>query len=66
MKGYLIDTHIIAHSAPNKPHSPKLLAWLEAHTHELYLSVITLAEIENGISKLHRQGATNRAKQLEQ
>ena len=66
MNGYLIDTNIIAHSAPNKPHSSKLLAWLEAHSHELYLSVITLAEIENGIAKLHRQGATNRAKLLEQ
>ncbi len=39
-------------------------AWLREHDESLYLSVITLAEIQAGVSRLERKGATKRAADL--
>ncbi len=42
----------------------ELIAWMDAHSAELFLSAVTVAEIEDGIVKLHREGATRRSKDL--
>jgi toxin FitB len=39
-------------------------AWLRAHDEELFLSVITLAEIQAGVFRLERKRATRRAADL--
>ena len=52
-------------AAPSKA-VPKaeLSAWLDEHSAELYLSVVTIAEIEDGIAKSRRLGATRKADQV--
>lgn len=65
MSGYLLDTSVLSTLAPGR-HSPSALveAWFHTHSDVLYLSVITLAEIERGIRKLQRSGAAARASDL--
>jgi toxin FitB len=40
---------------------PDLLQWMDRNSKRLYLSVITIAEIEDGIAKAKREGATRKA-----
>jgi hypothetical protein len=50
--GYLLDTCVISELIRAEP-SPKVMAWIDGQEEEnLYLSVITLGEIEKGIAKL--------------
>jgi hypothetical protein len=44
--------------------APKLVKWFEDRSDALYLSSITAAEIEAGISKAHRTGPPRRADEL--
>lgn len=49
---YLLDTCVISELVRSQPH-PSVMAWIEACGEEtLFLSVITLGEIQKGISKL--------------
>jgi predicted nucleic acid-binding protein len=63
--GWLLDIDVLSafalgrHSIP-----PDAAAWFDDRTDELYLSAITAAEIEAGIAKLFRTGATRRAEAL--
>jgi len=60
--GYLVDTSVLSLLAPGRPSSDETLAgWIRAHTDALYLSAVTIAEIEQGICKLRRAGGTDRA-----
>jgi predicted nucleic acid-binding protein len=63
--GWLLDTDVLSVFAPGR-HSipPDAAAWFDDRTDELYLSAITAAEIEAGIAKLFRTGATRRAEAL--
>ena len=62
---YLVDTNVLSASAPTKAQpAPNLLDWLERNSDRLFLSVITVAEVENGIAKARRQGATRKADRL--
>ncbi|MEI7695994.1 MAG: PIN domain-containing protein [Chlorobium sp.] len=50
--GYLLDTCVISELIRAEP-SPKVMEWIDGQDEEsLYLSVITLGEVEKGISKL--------------
>ena len=50
--GYLLDTCVISELIRAEP-SPKVMEWIDGQNEEnLYLSVITLGEVEKGISKL--------------
>ncbi len=60
---YLIDTNVISAVAPLQP-SSLLSLWLEAHSDRLFLSAVTIAEIEEGIEKLRRVGSIKRAAAL--
>jgi predicted nucleic acid-binding protein len=55
--GFLLDTSVVSVLAPGKP-SPDnaLAAWLREQSEKLYISAITIAEIEQGICKLRRAG----------
>ena len=59
---YLVDTNVISASAPSKAVSPaELLKWMDEHSTRLYLSVVTVAEIEDGIAKARRERARRKA-----
>ncbi|MDX2224563.1 MAG: type II toxin-antitoxin system VapC family toxin [Rhodospirillaceae bacterium] len=62
---YLIDTNVISAAAPGRTDS-ELADWLDRHSTQLFLSVITIAEIEDGIAKVRRLGASRKAKALSQ
>ena len=65
MSGYLLDTNIISKFAPGKhPVNDNLAGWMTAKgaAGELYLSAMTIAEIERGMRKLYRAGGVERAR----
>jgi predicted nucleic acid-binding protein len=61
---YLIDTNVISAAAPSRPVAPALVAWMDSHSASLFLSAVTVAEIENGIAKSRREGATRKSADL--
>lgn len=64
---YLLDTNVVSHIAPSKRKTKadeNLAAWIRSHSDDLWLSVITAAEIEYGIAKAARTGATKKAADL--
>lgn len=62
---YLVETNVISASAPSRSTAlAGLTAWLDCNSDDLYLSAITVAEIETGIAKLRRTGAGPRADHL--
>ena len=62
---YLVDTNVLSAGAPTKAvATPGLAAWMDRNSAGLYLSVITVAEIEEGIAKSRRQGAQRKADRL--
>ena len=65
MTGWLLGTDVLSVFAPGKRAVvPKVISWFEDRTEELYLSSITAAEIEAGISKARRTGSGRRADEL--
>jgi predicted nucleic acid-binding protein len=60
---YLVDTNIISSAAPGRPTPSALVEWMDGHSALLFLSVVTVAEIEDGIAKL-REGATHKSSDL--
>ncbi len=63
--GYLVDTSVLSLLAPERPALDESLAsWMRAHNDQLYVSAVTVAEIEQGIRKLHRAGGVQRADAL--
>jgi toxin FitB len=62
---YLVDTNIISAAAPSKTAAPAdMVAWMESQSALLFLSVVTVAEIEDGIAKAKREGAVRKARDL--
>jgi predicted nucleic acid-binding protein len=61
---YLVDTNVISAQAPSRVPLPELAAWMDSHSAELFLSTVTIAEIEDGIAKAKREGATRKARDL--
>ncbi len=63
---YLLDTNIVSADAPTKRHvgADAFAAWMRANSDRLYLSAITVAEIEAGIARAVRIGATTKAEHL--
>ena len=44
--------------------SPNFAEWMQRNSASLYLSVVTVAEIEGGIAKARREGASRKAERL--
>jgi toxin FitB len=62
---YLVDTDVISAGAPSKAVSAaELLKWMDEHSTKLYLSVVTVAEIEDGIANARREMARRKATDL--
>ncbi len=62
---YLVDTDILSAGAPTKAMPrPDLLGWMDRNSLGLFLSVITVAEVEEGIARSHRIGAHAKAGRL--
>ncbi len=62
---YLVDTNVISTGPPAQRKVPaELVAWMERHTDALFLSVVTIAEIQDGIAKAQREGAVRKARDL--
>jgi predicted nucleic acid-binding protein len=61
---YLVDTNVISAGAPSRRAPAELVAWIDAHSAFLFLSAVTVAEIEDGIAKLRREGAARRGADL--
>jgi len=68
---YLIDTNVISAGARAKTQAGigpvawmDLVTWMDEASDVLFLSVVTVAEIEDGIVKAWREGATRKAADL--
>jgi len=63
---YLIDTNIVSADAPAKRSvgPDAFAAWMRKNGDRLYISTITIAEIEAGIARSVRTGAASRAERL--
>ncbi len=62
---YLVDTNVLSAGAPTKAvPDPALAAWMEQHSGALFLSVITVAEVQGGIANAVREGAFRKAGRL--
>lgn len=67
MTGYLLDTNVVSLLSPSRAETAgNLIAWLDKaeETSEFFLSVVTIHEIERGITLLERKGATAKANDL--
>lgn len=58
---YLVDTDVVSSGALAAQRPPAFAAWMEAHSAELFLSAVTVAEIISGIAKVARAGRMGRA-----
>lgn len=59
---FLVDTNILSAVAPTKAVPATALGdWMDRNSAGLFVSVITIAEIEDGIAKARREGATRKA-----
>ncbi|WP_445221758.1 type II toxin-antitoxin system VapC family toxin [Bradyrhizobium sp. Pa8] len=63
---YLVDTNVLSAASPNRPAPPALVEWMDRQSASLFLSVVTIAEVEDGIAKLRREKATRRGRDLAQ
>jgi toxin FitB len=62
---YLVDTNIVSAGAPfRREGSAALVVWMDEHSPDLYMSAVSIAEIEAGIARLRRQGASRKANDL--
>lgn len=65
MTRYLVDTNVISATAPTAGvRRDELMAWMDLHSPELFLSAVTVAEIADGIAKAKREGAKRKASDL--
>ncbi len=62
---FLVDTDILSAGAPSQAQAiSELIAWLDRNSERLFVSVVTITEIEAGIAKSKRQGAARKAARL--
>jgi len=60
--GFLVDTSVLSVLAPDRPAlAAEQGEWLRARTDHLFISAVTVLEVEQGIGKLRRLGAAARA-----
>ena len=62
---YLLDTNIVSMLDPRRhAQAPELIEWLERNGASLYLSVMTITEMDAGALKLRREGKSERADEI--
>ncbi len=63
---YLLDTNIVSMLDPRRhKNAPDLIDWLDRNGASLFLSVMTITEMEAGILKLKREDKLKRSEELE-
>jgi predicted nucleic acid-binding protein len=63
---YLLDTNVVSMLDPRRhSQAPKLIDWLDRNGASLFLSVMSITEIDAGILKLRRERKNERADELE-
>lgn len=63
---YLLDTNIVSLLDPRRRSgAAPLIDWMRRRDRDLFLSVVTLLEIEIGLLKLVREGMSRRAGEIE-
>ena len=63
---YLLDTNVLSEPRKRSP-DPRVLAWFAAiDASELFVSVLSLGEIRNGVERLRRRGDTQQAEIVDQ
>lgn len=62
---FLVDTDVLSTGAPSKaqPIVP-LIEWMDRNSNRLFVSIVTIAEIEDGIAKSAREGSSRKAARL--
>lgn len=63
MKGFLVDTSVLSQIAPGRV-SETAAQWFRANDGRLFLPVVALSEIRQGIARLERMGAVRKAETL--
>jgi toxin FitB len=58
---YLVDTNVAPTTVVTRP---EIIEWMDAHSDDLFLSAVTIAEIADGIAKAKREGAKRKAADL--
>ena len=62
---YLLDTNIVSMLDPKRHwHAADLIGWLQRNGSSLFLSVMTITEMDNGVLKLRRDGKADRANEI--
>src|ERR1700743_3163391 len=62
---YLVDTNVISAGTPQRGAvQASRSLWMDQRSERLALSAITIAEIEDGIAKARRAGATKKSEAL--
>ena len=61
MTRYLVDTNVISATAPTAARRREIIAWMDSHSPELFLSAVAIAEIADKIAKAKREGAQRKA-----
>lgn len=62
---FLVDTDILSVGAPSKARPIlNFVEWMDRHSEQIYVSVVTITEIEDGIAKSKREGAIRKAAAL--
>jgi predicted nucleic acid-binding protein len=57
---YLLDTNIVSMLDPRRQqHAPELIQWLERNGASLFMSVLTITEMDAGVLKLRREGRSS-------
>lgn len=65
MQGYLLDTSVASMFGPRRTDAtPVLIEWMRTRNDVLHLSTVTAFEITQGIAKLTRIGAHERASEI--
>ena len=62
---YLLDTNVVSMLDPRRHQKePALISWLDRNGASVFLSVMTITEMDAGVLKLRRDGKTERADQI--
>lgn len=65
MTTYLLDTNVVSMLDPRRhQQEPALIAWLDRNGAKVFLSVMTITEMDSGALKLRREGKTERADEI--
>jgi predicted nucleic acid-binding protein len=65
LRQFLLDTSVVSAFGPGKtPASPLIAGWIRTHADQLFISAVTVMEIESGIRQFARTGSTRRLSDL--